>query len=76
MNAYLTLRIGKLTMKYLELGSKAYKKNKKKIRKEARRSALKELPAVAKSGLEQVASAAKESTWEKICNLNPLKKKE
>ena len=74
MNAYLTLRIGKLTMKYLELGSKAYKKNKKKIRKEARRSALKELPAVAKSGLEQVASAAKESTWEKICNLNPLKK--
>ena len=76
MNAYLTLRIGKLTMKYLELGSKAYKKNKKKIRKEARRSALKELPAVAKSGLEQVASAAKDSTWEKICNLNPLKKKE
>ncbi len=76
MNAYLTLRIGKLTMKYLELGSKAYKRNKKKIRKEARRSALKELPAVAKSGLEQVASAAKESTWEKICNLNPLKKKE
>ena len=74
MNAYLTLRIGKLTMKYLELGSKAYKKNKKKIRKETRRSALKELPAVAKSGLEQVASAAKESTWEKICNLNPLKK--
>ena len=74
MNAYLTLRIGKLTMKYLELGSKAYKKNKKKIRKEARRSALKELPAVAKSGLEQVASAAKESTWDKICNLNPLKK--
>ena len=74
MNAYLTLRIGKLTMKYLELGSKAYKKNKEKIRKEARRSALKELPAVAKSGLEQVASAAKESTWEKICNLNPLKK--
>ena len=74
MNAYLTLRIGKLTMKYLELGSKAYKKNKKKIRKEARRSALKELPAVAKSGLEQVASAAKESTWEKICNLNPMKK--
>ena len=74
MNAYLTLRIGKLTMKYLELGSKAYKKNKKKIRKEARRSALKELPAVAKTGLEKVASAAKESTWEKICNLNPLKK--
>ena len=76
MHAYLTLRIGKLTMKYLELGSKAYKKNKKKIRKEARRSALKELPAVAKTGLEKVASAAKESTWDKICSLNPLKKKE
>lgn len=74
MNAYLTLRIGKLTMKYLELGTKAYKQNKKKIRKEARRSALKELPAVAKTGLEQVASAAKASTWEKICSLNPLRK--
>lgn len=74
MNAYLTLRIGKLTMKYLELGSKEYKRNKKKIRKEARRSALNELPAVAKSGLESVASAAKESAWEKLCNLNPLKK--
>lgn len=74
MNAYLTLRIGKLTMKYLELGSKEYKHNKKRIRKEARRQAMKELPAVAKSGLESVASAVKESTWEKICNLNPLKK--
>ena len=74
MNAYLTLRIGKLTMKYLELGSKKFKLNKKLIRKEARRSALKELPAVAKQGLNNITSTVKESTWEKICNLNPLKK--
>lgn len=74
MNAYLTLRVGKLTMKYLELGSKEYKRNKKQLRKEARRSAMKELPSVAKSGLESVASAVKETTWDKICNLNPLKK--
>ena len=74
MNAYLTLRVGKLTMKYLELGSKKFKRNSKQIRKEARRSALKELPSVAKEGLNNVASTVKESTWEKICSLNPLKK--
>lgn len=74
MNAYLTLRVGKLTMKYLELGSKKFKRNSKQIRKEARRSALKELPSVAKEGLNNVASTVKESTWERICNLNPLKK--
>ena len=74
MNAYLTLRIGKLTMKYLELGSKNFKHDSKRIRKEARRSALKELPAVAKEGLDRVASTVKESTWDKICNLNPLKR--
>lgn len=74
MNAYMTLRIGKMTMKYLELGSKTFKQNRSKIRREVRRSAIKEIPAIAKSGLESVTSAAKSTTMEKLSNLNPLKK--
>ena len=74
MNAYMTLRIGKMTMKYLELGSKNFKQNRSKIRREVRRSAIKEIPAIAKSGLESVTSAVKSSTMEKLSNLNPLKK--
>ncbi|MBR5333551.1 MAG: YcjF family protein [Alistipes sp.] len=74
MNAYLTLRIGKLTMKYLELGSRNFKHNRKRIRKEARRNALKELPSVAKEGFNKITSSVKESAWDKVCNLNPLKK--
>ena len=74
MNAYMTLRIGKMTMKYLELGSKKFKQNRSKIRREVRRSAIKEIPAIAKSGLESVTSAVKSTTMEKLSNLNPLKK--
>lgn len=74
MNAYMTLRIGKMTMKYLELGSKNFKQNRSKIRREVRRSAIKEIPAIAKSGLETVTSAVKSTTMEKLSNLNPLKK--
>ena len=74
MNAYMTLRIGKMTMKYLELGSKNFKQNRSKIRREVRRSAIKEVPAIAKSGLESVTSAVKSTTMEKLSNLNPLKK--
>ena len=74
MNAYMTLRIGKMTMKYLELGSKNFKQNRSKIRREVRRSAIKEIPAIAKSGLESVTSAVKSTTMEKLSNLNPLKK--
>ena len=74
MNAYMTLRIGKMTMKYLELGSKHFKQNRSKIRREVRRSAIKEIPAIAKSGLESVSSAVKSTTMEKLSNLNPLKK--
>lgn len=74
MNAYMTLRIGKMTMKYLELGSKNFKQNRSKIRREVRRSAIKEIPAIAKSGLESVTSAVKCTTMEKLSNLNPLKK--
>lgn len=74
MNAYMTLRIGKMTMKYLELGSKNFKQNRSKIRREVRRSAIKEVPAIAKSGLETVTDAVKSTTMEKLSNLNPLKK--
>ena len=74
MNAYMTLRIGKMTMKYLELGSKNFKQNRSKIRREVRRSAIKEVPAIAKSGLESVTSAVKSTTMDKLSNLNPLKK--
>ena len=74
MNAYMTLRIGKMTMKYLELGSKNFKQNRSKIRREVRRSAIKEIPAIAKSGLETVTNAVKSPTMEKLRNLNPLKK--
>ena len=74
MNAYMTLRIGKMTMKYLELGSKNFKQNRSKIRREVRRSAIKEVPAIAKSGLESVTSAVKSTTMEKLSSLNPLKK--
>lgn len=74
MNAYMTLRIGKMTMKYLELGSKNFKQNRSKIRREVRRSAIKEIPAIAKSGLETVTDAVKSTTMEKLSNLNPLKK--
>lgn len=74
MNAYMTLRIGKMTMKYLELGSKNFKQNRSKIRREVRRSAIKEVPAIAKSGLDSVTNAVKSSTMEKLSNLNPLKK--
>lgn len=74
MNAYMTLRIGKMTMKYLELGSKNFKQNRSKIRREVRRSAIKEIPAIAKSGLESVSSAVKSTTMEKLNSLNPLKK--
>ena len=61
MNAYMTLRIGKMTMKYLELGSKNFKQNRSKFRREARRSALKEVPAIAKSGVESISGTMKNS---------------
>ena len=75
MNAYLTLRIGKLTMRYLEMGSKRFKQERKKIRREARKSAIKELPLIAKQGLESVAGAVKVSATERLSDLNPFKNK-
>jgi hypothetical protein len=74
MNAYLTLRVGKMTMRYLEMGSRHFKQNRKKIRREVRKSAFMEIPAIAKDGLETISGAVKSSTWDKIASLNPLKK--
>lgn len=74
MNAYLTLRVGKMTMKYLEMGSRYFKKNRQKIRREARKSAFGEIPAIAKSGLETITGAVKSSAMDKLGSLNPLKK--
>ena len=74
MNAYLTLRVGKMTMKYLEMGSRHFKQNRKKIRREVRKSAFKEIPAIAKDGLETISGAVKSTAWDKIASLNPLKK--
>lgn len=75
MNAYLTLRIGKMTMRYLEMGSKRFKQERKKIRREARKSAIKEVPLIAKQGLESIAGAVKVSATERLGDLNPFKKK-
>ena len=75
MNAYLTLRIGKMTMRYLEMGSKRFKQERKKIRREARKSAIKEVPLIAKQGLESIAGAVKVSATERLSDLNPFKKK-
>lgn len=75
MNAYLTLRIGKMTMRYLEMGSKRFKQERKKIRREARKSAIKEIPLIAKQGLESIAGAVKVSATERLSDLNPFKKK-
>lgn len=81
MNAYLTLRIGKMTMTYLEMGSRYFKQNRRAIRREARRSAIKEVPAIAKSGLESITASIKNSAAEKVSSaaeklssLNPLKR--
>lgn len=75
MNAYLTLRIGKMTMRYLEMGSKRFKQERKKIRREARKSAIKEVPLIAKQGLESIAGTVKISATERLSDLNPFKKK-
>lgn len=51
-NAFVTLRVGMATLKYLEEGSLYFNENKKAIRKEIRRSAVKCMPAVIAGGLK------------------------
>lgn len=51
-NAFVTLRVGMATLKYLEEGSLYFNENKKAIRKEIRRSAVKCMPAVVAGGIK------------------------
>lgn len=51
-NAFITLKIGKSTLKYLEEGRTAFEDNKKSLKREIRRNARKELPKVVASGLK------------------------
>ena len=51
-NAFVTLRVGMATLKYLEQGSLYFNENKRAIRKEVRRSAAKFMPAVIAGGLK------------------------
>ena len=74
MNAYLTLRVGKMTMKYLEMGSRYFKQNRQKIRREARKSAFREIPSIAKSGVETITGVMKSTAKSTLSSLNPLKK--
>ena len=52
LNAYVALRVGMTTMRYLEEGSEAFKRNRSAIRKEVRRSAIKKLPLVVATGVK------------------------
>lgn len=52
LNAYVALRVGMTTLRYLEVGSEAFKENKSAIRKEVRRSAIKKLPLVVATGVK------------------------
>ena len=51
-NAYITLKVGKSTIKYLEEGPQEFQENKKSVKHEIRRNARKELPRVVTSGLK------------------------
>lgn len=52
LNAYVALRVGMTTLRYLEEGSEAFKRNRSAIRKEVRRSAIKKLPLVVATGVK------------------------
>lgn len=52
INAFVTLRVGMTALKYLETGSLYFVENKKAIRKEIRRKAVKYMPAVVGGGFK------------------------
>ena len=58
-NAFITLKIGKSTMKYLEEGAKEFRENKKAVKREIRRNARKELPKIVATGLKNSISMLK-----------------
>lgn len=53
MNAFVCLRIGYATMKYLEIGSKKFEKEKSILRKEIRKKARQNLYDVSKEGIKE-----------------------
>jgi hypothetical protein len=52
VNSFVTLRVGMTALKYLEAGSLYFIENKKAIRKEIRRKAVKYMPAVVGGGVK------------------------
>lgn len=52
LNALVTMRVGMTALRYLELGSLEFNKNKPSIRKEIRRKAMARMPAVVAVGIK------------------------
>lgn len=58
-NAFVTLKVGKCTQKYLEEGSASFAEQKKAMKREVRRNARKELPKVIMNGVKSSVSMLK-----------------
>lgn len=58
-NAFVTLKVGKSTQKYLEEGSAAFAERKKAVKREIRRNARKELPHVVMNGVKSSVTLLK-----------------
>lgn len=58
-NAYMCLRVGYATMRYLEIGGKAYEEVKPEVRKEAAKQARKDLVPVMKSEMSDIIARVK-----------------
>lgn len=59
-NAFITLKVGKSTMKYIEEGAAEFKHNRKAVKREIRRNARKELPKVVALGLKNSVAMLKD----------------
>lgn len=59
-NAFITLKVGKSTMKYLEEGAREFREHSKAVKREIRRNARKELPKVVASGLKHSVAMLKD----------------
>lgn len=53
LNALVTMRVGMTALRYLELGSLEFNRNKPSIRKEIRRKAMSRMPVVVASGIKK-----------------------
>lgn len=59
INSFVTLRVGMTALRYLEEGSAAFNKNRKTIRKDVCRKAVKYMPAVVAGGVRNGMSGLK-----------------